>query len=36
MATTLALVSAAALLLAASWIWLGYRGSVLFYRAPAA
>lgn len=36
LATALALVSAAALLLAASWIWLGYRGSVLFYRAPAA
>jgi stage V sporulation protein B len=35
-ATAMALVSAAALLLAASWIWLGYRGSVLLYRTPAA
>lgn len=35
-ATAMALVAAGAMLLAASWIWLGYRGSVLLYRAPAA
>jgi O-antigen/teichoic acid export membrane protein len=34
-ATATALVCAAALLLAASWLWLGYRGSVLLHRAPA-
>jgi O-antigen/teichoic acid export membrane protein len=34
-ATATALVCAAALLLAASWFWLGYRGSVLLHRAPA-
>jgi O-antigen/teichoic acid export membrane protein len=34
-ATATALVCAAALLLAASWVWLGYRGSVLLHRAPA-
>jgi O-antigen/teichoic acid export membrane protein len=34
-ATATALVCAAALLLAASWAWLGYRGSVLLHRAPA-
>ena len=35
-ATAISLVSAGVLLLAASWIWLGYRGSVLLYKAPAA
>lgn len=34
-ATSISLLSAAALLLAASWAWLGYRGSVLLYRRPA-
>jgi O-antigen/teichoic acid export membrane protein len=34
-ATAIALVCAAALLLAASWLWLGYRGGVLLHRAPA-
>jgi O-antigen/teichoic acid export membrane protein len=36
LATSVALVCAAALLLAASWIWLGYRGSVLLHRTGAA
>ncbi|MEX2271852.1 MAG: polysaccharide biosynthesis C-terminal domain-containing protein [Vicinamibacterales bacterium] len=35
-ATALALAAAGVMLLAASWLWLGYRGSVLLYRAPAA
>lgn len=34
-ATSVSLVSAGLLLLAASWAWLGYRGSVLLYRRPA-
>jgi O-antigen/teichoic acid export membrane protein len=34
-ATATALVCAAVLLLGASWLWLGYRGSVLLHRAPA-
>lgn len=34
-ATAISLVSAGVLLLAASWAWLGYRGSVLLYRRPA-
>lgn len=35
-ATAASLLFAALLLLAASWAWLGYRGGVLLYRAPAA
>lgn len=34
-ATSVSLVTAGLLLLAASWAWLGYRGSVLLYRRPA-
>ncbi|MDQ3169149.1 MAG: polysaccharide biosynthesis C-terminal domain-containing protein [Acidobacteriota bacterium] len=34
--TAISLVSAGLLLLAASWVWLGYRGTVLLYKAPAA
>ncbi len=35
-ATAISFVSAGLLLLAASWVWLGYRGTVLLYKAPAA
>ena len=35
-ATAISLVLAGALLLAASWLWLGYRRTVLLYKAPAA
>jgi O-antigen/teichoic acid export membrane protein len=35
-ATAIALCGGAVLLLLASWGWLGYRGTVLFHRAPAA
>ena len=35
-ATAISLVAAGLLLLAASWVWLGYRGTVLLYKAPAA
>jgi hypothetical protein len=34
-ATAIALAGGAVLLLAASWGWLGYRGSVLFHRVAA-